>query len=87
MLLPGADQPSETTQRRVDDEVRRIVEEAHVRVTQLLMERREQLDALTNALLTDETLDEEAAYRAAQVSRGAADMSPEERNFPADARL
>ena len=29
MLLPGADQPSETTQRLVDDEVRRIVEEAH----------------------------------------------------------
>jgi cell division protease FtsH len=87
MLLPGADQPSETTQRRVDDEVRRIVEEAHARVTRLLTERREQLDALTNALLADETLDEEAAYRAAQVTRGAADMSPEERNFPADARL
>ncbi|MET0770521.1 MAG: ATP-dependent zinc metalloprotease FtsH [Solirubrobacteraceae bacterium] len=87
MLLPGADQPSETTQRRVDDEVRRIVEEAHARVTRLLTERREQLDALTNALLADETLDEDAAYRAAQVTRGAADMSPEERNFPADARL
>ena len=44
MLLPGADQPSETTQRLVDDEVRRIVEESHERVTRLLTERRDQLD-------------------------------------------
>ena len=87
MLLPGADQPSETTQRLVDDEVRRIVEEAHERVTRLLMERRDQLDALTAALLKEETLDEDAAYGAAQVSRVTADMSSEERNFPADARL
>src|ERR671911_1045124 len=36
MLLPGADQPSQTTQRLVDDEVRRIVEDSHARVTQLL---------------------------------------------------
>ena len=87
MLLPGADQPSETTQRLVDDEVRRIVEEAHARVTRLLTERRDQLDALTAALLKEETLDEDAAYGAAQVSRVTADMSSEERNFPADARL
>jgi cell division protease FtsH len=87
MLLPGADQPSETTQRLVDDEVRRIVEEAHSRVTHLLTERRDQLDALTAALLKEETLDEDAAYGAAQVSRVTADMSTEERNFPADARL
>ena len=87
MLLPGADQPSETTQRRVDDEVRRIVEEAHERVTRLLMERRGQLESLTAALLAEETLDEDAAYGAAQVARAGADMSPEERNFSADARL
>ena len=87
MLLPGADQPSETTQRRVDDEVRRIVEEAHERVTRLLMERRDQLESLTAALLAEETLDEDAAYGAAQVARAGADMTPEERNFSADARL
>src|SRR5215210_7548091 len=87
MLLPGADQPSETTQRLVDDEVRRIVEDSHARVTQLLTERREQLESLTAALLAQETLDEDPAYAAAQVTRGTADMSTEERNFPADARL
>jgi cell division protease FtsH len=87
MLLPGAEQPSETTQKLVDAEVRRIVEEAHGRVTQLLMERRDQLESLTAALLAQETLDEVAAYAAAQVRRDAADMSTEERNFPADARL
>jgi cell division protease FtsH len=87
MLLPGADQPSETTQKLVDDEVRRIVEESHDRVTRLLMDRRDQLESLTAALLAEETLDEDAAYAAAQVRRAGADMSSEERNFSADARL
>ena len=75
MLLPGADQPSETTQKLVDDEVRRIVEESHERVTRLLTERRDQLESLTAALLAEETLDEDAAYAAAQVRRDGADMS------------
>jgi cell division protease FtsH len=87
MLLPGAEQPSETTQKLVDDEVRRIVEESHLRVTQLLTDRRDQLESLTAALLAEETLDEDAAYAAAQVPRNGADMSTEERNFSADARL
>jgi cell division protease FtsH len=87
MLLPGADQPSETTQKLVDDEVRRIVEESHDRVTRLLTDRRDQLESLTAALLAEETLDEDAAYAAAQVRRAGADMSTEERNFSADARL
>jgi cell division protease FtsH len=87
MLLPGADQPSETTQKLVDDEVRRIVEESHDRVTRLLTDRRDQLESLTAALLAEETLDEDAAYAAAQVVRAGADKSTEERNFSADARL
>ena len=73
MLLPGADQPSETIQRLVDEEVRRIVEESHAEVRRLLDDHREQLDALTEALLREETLDEDAAYAAAQVTRGPAD--------------
>jgi len=68
-LLPGAATASETTQRLVDDEVRRIVEEAHAVATQLLTENRWRLDALTQALLREETLDEDAAYAAAQVVR------------------
>jgi cell division protease FtsH len=69
-LLPGASQVSETTQRIVDEEVRRIVDEAHVAVTQLLGDNRERLDSLTAALLAAETLDEDAAYEAARVERG-----------------
>jgi cell division protease FtsH len=68
-LLPGAATASETTQRLVDEEVRRIVEEAHAVATQLLTENRWRLDALTQALLREETLDEDAAYAAAQVVR------------------
>jgi cell division protease FtsH len=68
-LLPGVSEVSESTQRLVDEEVRRIVEEAHAEVTRLLTEHREQLDSLTNALLDAETLDEDDAYRAAGVTR------------------
>jgi cell division protease FtsH len=68
-LLPGADAVSETTQRLVDEEVRRIVEEAHNAVSKLLAENRDRLDALTEALIAAETLDEDDAYRAARVPR------------------
>src|SRR3954452_1905552 len=68
-LLPGAREASETTQRVVDEEVRRIVEESHHEVTRLLSEHRDQLDSLTEALLRDETLDEDLAYAAARVER------------------
>jgi cell division protease FtsH len=68
-LLPGAAVVSETTQRQVDEEVRRIVEEAHNAVSKLLSEHRDRLDSLTEALLAAETLDEDAAYEAARVPR------------------
>ena len=68
-LLPGADSVSETTRRLVDEEVRRIVEEAHTAVSKLLSENRDRLDSLTEALLETETLDEDDAYRAARVPR------------------
>ena len=76
-LLPGADRPSETTQRLVDEEVRRIVEEAYADVQQLLTDNRDRLDALTAALLRDETLDEDAAYAAAGVTRTPGAETPE----------
>ena len=69
MLLPGAAQTSERTQQLVDEEVRRIVEDAHNAVTQLLGDNRDRLDSLTEALLAGETLDEDAAYEAARVQR------------------
>jgi cell division protease FtsH len=68
-LLPGAAQSSEATQRLVDEEVRRIVEEAHNAVSKLLSEHRDRLDSLTEALLATETLDEDEAYQAARVPR------------------
>jgi cell division protease FtsH len=76
-LLPGSQAASEATQRLIDDEVRRIVEESYAEVRQLLVEHREQLESLTEALLRDETLDEDAAYAAAQVPGHVADTSRE----------
>ena len=68
-LLPGASEVSESTQQVLDQEVRRIVDAAHDEVTRLLTENRDKLDALTEALLAAETLDEDEAYRAAGVER------------------
>jgi cell division protease FtsH len=56
---------SQETQRLVDEEVRKLVEEAHRGVVQLLGEHREQLDSLAHALLAAETLDSPDAYAAA----------------------
>jgi cell division protease FtsH len=83
-LLPGAAPTSDITQRLVDEEVHRIVQEAHSAVTRLLTEHRGQLDALTQALLREETLDEVDAYAAAQVERHRAD---EEREMSATSAL
>jgi cell division protease FtsH len=66
-LLPGAPHPSPATEERVDAEVRRIVEEAEDEVTDLLGRERRRLDALAEALLERETLDQEDAYRIAGV--------------------
>lgn len=53
----------------VDHEMRRIVDECYVEACRLLREHRPKLDALTEALLANETLDEPAAYRAAGIPR------------------
>jgi cell division protease FtsH len=68
-LLPGASETSESTQRLVDEEVRRLVERSHEEVRRLLSEHRKKLDSLVDALLEHETLDEIDAYRAAGVDR------------------
>jgi cell division protease FtsH len=66
-LLPGVSETSQATQRLVDEEVRKLVQSAHEDVTQLLLDRREQLDSLAQALLSAETLDAKDAYAAAGV--------------------
>jgi cell division protease FtsH len=68
VLLPGPMPASEPTQELVDQEVRRIVDESESEVVDLLTEHREQLDALANALLARETLDQPEAYAVAGVS-------------------
>jgi cell division protease FtsH len=68
-LLPGVAEVSPDTQRLVDDEVRRIIDESHQQVVDLLRHNRSKLDALAAALLEHETLDEKDAYAAAGVPR------------------
>jgi cell division protease FtsH len=68
-VLPGVSEVSPETQKLFDDEVRRIVDEAHEQVVALLRENRDRLDSLAKALLEHETLDEDDAYAAAGVTR------------------
>jgi cell division protease FtsH len=71
-LLPGVSEASQRSLVRVDEEVRRIVEESHTSVLTLLRENRWRLDALAAALLENETLDEGDAYAAAGLSEPSA---------------
>jgi cell division protease FtsH len=48
---------SEQTAREIDSEVRRIVNEQYERAKKILLERREGLDKIADALLEYETLD------------------------------
>ncbi|HME04170.1 MAG TPA: ATP-dependent zinc metalloprotease FtsH [Solirubrobacteraceae bacterium] len=66
-FLPGSSATSESTQRLLDEEVRRLVEGAHEEVTRLLADHRDQLEGLAQALLKAETLDAIDAYAAAGV--------------------
>jgi cell division protease FtsH len=80
-FVPGGAEVSPETQRLLDEEVRRIVAEAHGEVFALLTENRARLDALATALLEHETLDEDDAYAAAGVAR--AQAAPIEELAPA----
>jgi cell division protease FtsH len=50
---------SERTAQMVDDEVKRLVDEAYARATEILSANRELLDRIANALLERETIDRE----------------------------
>jgi cell division protease FtsH len=76
-LLPGVSETSPQTQWVVDQEVRRLVDEAHEEVTQLLSDHRDQLDSLARALLKAETLDAVDAYAAAGAPMRAAELQAE----------
>jgi cell division protease FtsH len=72
--FPGSSEISPQAQALIEEEVHRIVEDAHAEVTQLLSEHREQLDNLAHALLEAETLDAPAAYAAADVPMRLAEL-------------
>jgi cell division protease FtsH len=74
-LLPGSTPASPATLERVDEETRRIIDEAEEEVTGLLERERGRLDALAHALLERETLDQADAYRIASVDEPALDLA------------
>jgi cell division protease FtsH len=76
-FLPGASEVSARTQEMIDEEVRRIVDEAHKQAIELLRENRSKLDSLAQALLEHETLDEDEAYAAAGVPHESFETSRE----------
>ena len=71
-FLPGASGVSEETQRIIDEEVRKLVAQARGEVLTLLQANRDKLDALVNALLEHETLDQLDAYAAVGIDPPAA---------------
>jgi cell division protease FtsH len=72
-LMPGVSQVSERTRQRIDDEMRRIVGDAHDEAVQLLADNRDRLDSLAEALFQAETLEGPEAYAAAGLQAAAAE--------------
>jgi cell division protease FtsH len=68
---------SPLTQQLVDEEVRRIVDEAERDVIELLERERDRLEALAGALLESETLDQLEAYEVAGVDVREVDVEEE----------
>jgi cell division protease FtsH len=75
---------SDEIAREIDDEVRRIIESAHQRATDLLTEHRERLDSISELLLRHETIEKVqfegllAGKTEAEVFGPAAVLSPRE---------
>lgn len=61
----------------VDEEARRIVGECYTEACRKLIDHRDQLDALVEALMEHETLDEADAYRVARIPQLHKDDNPE----------
>lgn len=68
----GAKPFSEKTAETIDGEVRAIIGESHAEAKRLLSAHRKQLDALVNALLTRETLNEQEILEATGLPRAPA---------------
>jgi cell division protease FtsH len=65
LMVPATRGVSEYTQRLIDEEVRRIIDEAEHDTILLLERERDRLEALARALLEKETLDQPEAYQIA----------------------
>ncbi len=65
----GRPMVAEATLELVDEEVRRIIDGCYAAAVEQLKEHRDKLDALSEALLAKETLEEPEAYQAAGISR------------------
>ncbi|KAB2388528.1 ATP-dependent zinc metalloprotease FtsH [Actinomadura montaniterrae] len=68
-MEPMGQYAAQGTLDAVDLEARRIVDECYAEALETLRAHRDQLDSLAAALLEAETLDEEAAYSAAGITR------------------
>jgi cell division protease FtsH len=68
-MEPMGQYAAQGTLDAVDLEARRIVDECYAEALETLRAHRDQLDSLAAALLEAETLDEEAAYAAAGITR------------------
>jgi cell division protease FtsH len=75
---PGYSEVSERTRQRIDEEMKRVVGEAHDEALQLLSENRQRLEALADALFRAETLEGLEAYAAAGVKAPAAEAAADE---------
>jgi cell division protease FtsH len=77
-LMPGVSEVSERTRQRIDDEMRRIVDEQLESAVQLLEDNRKRLDSLAEALFQAETLEGPRAYAAAGLEPAVEDEPPAE---------
>jgi cell division protease FtsH len=69
---PGAKPFSEATAKKIDDEVLKILNESHAEAKRLLTQHRGQLDALAQALLARETLNEHEILEVTSLPRAPA---------------
>lgn len=84
--IPGASDISPVTQQLVDEEVRHLIEDAHEQVTRLMSANRDKLDALAQALLKHETLEEDEAYAAAGIAQASQPTAAERERRSGESR-
>jgi cell division protease FtsH len=77
---PGYSEVSERTRQRIDDEMKRVVSDAHDQALQLLDENRERLESLAKALFGAETLEGRDAYAAAGIEMPADTAAPTDKS-------